>query len=79
MEAKRPTRHPHDGLDQAKEYARVRGQRGRLHVPFVYSTNGHQWVEYDATTGLTTAPAPMADFPTPNELGCAGRRLAAWT
>ena len=37
-------------------------------MPFVYSTNGHQWVEFDATTGLTTAPAPMADFPSPNEL-----------
>jgi hypothetical protein len=34
----------------------------------VYSTNGHQWVEFDTTSGLTTTPAPMADFPSPNEL-----------
>ena len=69
MEAKRADAAPTRGLDQAKEYARAYAtSAARLHVPFVYSTNGHQWVEYDATTSLTSAPAPMADFPSPNEL-----------
>jgi len=69
VEAKRADAAPTRGLDQAKEYAREYARSAaRLHVPFVYSTNGHQWVEFDATTGLTTAAAPMADFPSPNEL-----------
>jgi type I restriction enzyme R subunit len=69
VEAKRADAAPTRGLDQAKEYAREYAQNAaRLHVPFVYATNGHLWVEYDATTGLTTAPAPMADFPSPNDL-----------
>jgi len=69
VEAKRADAAPTRGLDQAKEYAREYARSAaRLHVPFVFSTNGHQWVEFDATTGLTTAPAPMADFPSPNEL-----------
>lgn len=69
VEAKRADAAPTRGLDQAKEYARAYAtSAARLHVPFVYSTNGHQWVEHDATTSLTSAPAPMADFPSPNEL-----------
>jgi type I restriction enzyme R subunit len=69
VEAKRADAAPTRGLDQAKEYAREYARSAaRLHVPFVFSTNGHQWVEFDATTGLTTAPAPMTEFPSPNEL-----------
>ncbi len=69
VEAKRADAAAARGLDQAKEYAREYARSAaRLHVPFVYSTNGHLWVEFDATTGLTTAAAPMADFPSPNEL-----------
>ena len=52
------------GLQQAKFYASVK----RLNVPFVYSSNGHQFVEYDSFTGLTHAPRPIADFPSPAEL-----------
>ena len=52
------------GLQQAKLYASVK----RLNVPFVYSSNGHQFVEYDSFTGLTHAPRPIAEFPSPEEL-----------
>jgi type I restriction enzyme R subunit len=52
------------GLQQGKLYAATK----RLNVPFVYSTNGHEFVEYDNFTGLTHAPRPMSDFPTPEEL-----------
>ena len=69
VEAKAADAAPTKGLDQAKEYAREYARSAaRLHVPFVYATTGHQWVEFDATTGLTTAPALVADFPSPNEL-----------
>ena len=52
------------GLQQAKLYASVK----RLNVPFVYSSNGHQFVEYDSFTGLTHAPRPISEFPSPEEL-----------
>src|SRR3989442_12542511 len=38
------------GLEQAKSYAACR----RLNVLFAFSSNGHQFVEYAKTTGLTT-------------------------
>lgn len=59
VEAKRQKLPPTQGIEQVKEYAR------RHSVKFVYSTNGHQFVEYDVTTGKTTDPLPMDDFPTP--------------
>ena len=49
---------------QAKAYASSK----RLHVPFVYSSNGHQFVEFDSSTGLTGNPMPMGSFPTPADL-----------
>ncbi|MCX7732734.1 MAG: DEAD/DEAH box helicase family protein [candidate division WOR-3 bacterium] len=62
LEAKRSSEPPDKGLEQAKSYARLNN------VPFIYSTNGYQFVEYDSFTGLTSAPRLMADFPTPAEL-----------
>ncbi|MDT3736861.1 MAG: DEAD/DEAH box helicase family protein [Denitratisoma sp.] len=62
IEAKKEKLPPTQGLEQVKEYAR------RHAVKFVYSTNGHLFVEYDTTTGKTTDPRPMAEFPTPAEL-----------
>lgn len=42
---------------------------GRLHfVPFVFSTNGHQFVEYAEDTGRITRPRPLEEIPTPEEL-----------
>ncbi|MBM4080735.1 MAG: restriction endonuclease subunit R, partial [Planctomycetes bacterium] len=40
----------------------------RLNVPFVYSSNGHLFVEFDRFTGLTSQPRPMSEFPTPADL-----------
>ena len=52
------------GLQQAKVY----GSSKRFNVPFVFSSNGHEFVEYDNFTGLTYAPRPLADFPAPDDL-----------
>lgn len=64
MEAKHEGLPPGHGLQQGKGY-RV----GHLHhVPFVFSSNGHQFVEYDEHTGIVSDPRPMSEFPTPEEL-----------
>jgi type I restriction enzyme R subunit len=60
---KKDTLAPDHGLDQAKAYARAK----RLNVPFVFSTNGHLYVEYDTTTGMTSRPIPIDLFPKPDE------------
>ena len=64
IEAKSETYPPTHGLEQAKMYA----ASGRLNVPFVYSSNGHEFVEFDANTGKTSRPRPMSEFPTPEDL-----------
>ncbi len=64
IEAKREGLPPTRGLEQVKVYAESK----RLNVPFVFSTNGHLFVEFDKFTGLTSAPRPIAEFPTPTEL-----------
>jgi len=53
------------GLEQGKGYA---GPAKRFHLPFVFATNGHLFVEYDRFTGLTSAARPMAEFPGPDAL-----------
>ncbi len=62
IEAKRSDEPPDKGLEQAKKYARLNN------VPFVYSSNGYLFVEYDRFTGKTRGPLPLRDFPTPAEL-----------
>ena len=64
IEAKKDTLPPTHGLDQGKAYARAK----RMNVPFVFSSNGHQFVEYDRTTGVTGEARPMAEFPGPDAL-----------
>ena len=64
IEAKAEELPPGHGLEQGKAYADSR----RLNVPFVFSSNGHLFVEYDRFTGLTSAPRLLAEFPTPEEL-----------
>jgi len=65
LEAKREDMAPGYGLEQAKQYAAA---CKRLDVRFVFSTNGHLFVEYDSFTGMTSSPRPMAQFPTPAAL-----------
>lgn len=64
IEAKKESLPPGHGLEQAKLYAQCK----RLNVRFVYSSNGHQFLEYDSFTGLTAKPRPIAEFPSPDEL-----------
>jgi type I restriction enzyme R subunit len=64
IEAKAEGYAPAHGLEQAKLYADAK----RLNVPFVFATNGHQFVEYDALTKLTSDKRLMSAFPTPAEL-----------
>jgi type I restriction enzyme R subunit len=64
IEAKAENLPPGHGLEQAKLYATSK----RLNVPFVFSSNGHLFVEYDTFTGKTSQPKPLTDFPTPDEL-----------
>ncbi|MCD4830092.1 MAG: DEAD/DEAH box helicase family protein [Candidatus Cloacimonetes bacterium] len=64
IEAKKESLPPGHGLDQAKGYAHCK----RLNIRFVFSSNGHLFVEYDNFTGITSAPRPLTEFPTPAEL-----------
>jgi type I restriction enzyme R subunit len=64
IEAKAEHLPPGHGLEQAKLYAESK----RQNVPFVIATNGHLFVRYDQKRKKTTAPCPLAEFPTPSEL-----------
>lgn len=64
IEAKAENLPPTHGLEQAKLYAACK----RLNVPFVYSSNGHLFVEFDRLTGKTSSPTPLAEFPSPADL-----------
>lgn len=64
IEAKAERVPPTHGLEQVKLYTQCK----RFNVPFVYSTNGHLFVEFDQSTGQTTPPRPMDQFPTHDEL-----------
>jgi type I restriction enzyme R subunit len=64
IEAKKEGLPPGHGLEQAKAYASCQ----RLNVKFVFSSNGHLFVEFDAFTGMTSHPRPLSEFPPPEEL-----------
>jgi type I restriction enzyme R subunit len=64
IEAKAESLPPTHGLEQAKAY----GACKRLNVKFVYSSNGHLFVEYDNVTGKTSKPRPLTEFPSPADL-----------
>jgi len=59
LEAKSAYKKPGDGLQQAKDYAKI------LDLKFAYSTNGHRIIEYDDITHLERE---IERFPTPDEL-----------
>ena len=58
LEAKAAYNKPGDGLQQAKDYAKI------LDLKFVYSTNGHRIIEYD---DITHIEKEIDKFPTPSE------------
>lgn len=64
IEAKAENLPPGHGLEQGKLY----GSCKRMNVPFVFSSNGHLFIEFDSFTGKTTAPKSLAEFPSPAEL-----------
>jgi type I restriction enzyme R subunit len=64
IEAKAEHLPPMHGLEQGKLYAACK----RLNVGFVFSSNGHLFVEFDRFTGLTSAARPISEFPSPEEL-----------
>ena len=64
LEAKKDTLPPGHGLDQAKGYLRA----SQHHVQFVFSSNGYLFVEFDRSTGMTTSPRPLSEFPSPDAL-----------
>lgn len=59
LEAKAAYKKPGDGLQQAKDYAKI------LDLRFAYATNGHRIIEYDDITHLERE---IDKFPTPDEL-----------
>lgn len=64
IEAKQESLQPNHGLEQAKLYAKSK----RLNVPYVFSSNGHLFVEFDRNSGITSAYQLINDFPSPDEL-----------
>lgn len=64
IEAKAEHLPPGHGLEQGKGYTAGK----RLNVPFVFSSNGYLFVEFDNFTGLTSDPRPLTVFPTVDEL-----------
>lgn len=66
IEAKKESATAHHGLEQGKGYAERLSKR--YHIQFVYSSNGHLFVEYDRHTGLTSDPRPLSEFPTSDDL-----------
>jgi type I restriction enzyme R subunit len=62
LEAKKEDEYATLGIEQAKEYAK------RLNVPFVFSTNGHMFVEYDSFSEKVSEELPISMFPTPDLL-----------
>jgi type I restriction enzyme, R subunit len=64
IEAKAEHLPPTHGLEQAKIYAISK----RFNVPFVFSSNGYLFVEFDRFTEVSSAPRPVSEFPMPSEL-----------
>lgn len=65
IEAKAETKDPAAGLQQGIDYSTM---SRRFNVPFVFSTNGHAFVEYDHFSGQVSQVRPMEEFPSPESL-----------
>jgi len=65
IEAKAEAKDPAEGLQQGIDYAMA---SKRFNVPFVFATNGHAFIEYDAFHQQTSPVKPMDAFPTPEAL-----------
>lgn len=65
LEAKREGLDPGRGIEQVKRYGNL---AKRHNVRFVYSTNGHRFLEHDRANGTTSDLMSMSEFPTPAEL-----------
>jgi type I restriction enzyme R subunit len=64
IEAKAEDKSPAAGLMQGQRD----GECDRLNVKFIFSTNGHQFVEYDKFTGVISRFKSMSGFPTHDDL-----------
>jgi len=62
LEAKRENELPGLGIQQAQAY------RQRFNVPFVFSSNGHLFSQWDEQSGLVVDHLPLEQFPTPADL-----------
>jgi type I restriction enzyme R subunit len=62
LEAKKETELPALGIQQAQDY------RQRFNVPFVFSSNGYLYSQWDEFTGQVIDHLPLENFPTPAEL-----------
>lgn len=59
LEAKKEADDPLKGMQQARGYA----DTSRFDVKYVFSTNGHQYGEYDRVSGLINGPFLFGEFP----------------
>ncbi|MEO8682719.1 MAG: DEAD/DEAH box helicase family protein, partial [Vicinamibacterales bacterium] len=75
IEAKKDTLPPGHGLDQGKGYLRA----SQHNVQFVFSSNGHLFVEFDRSTGMTSPPRPISQFPTPADLRARYERIMGFS
>ena len=75
LEAKKDTLPPGHGLDQVKGYLRAT----QHNVQFVFSSNGYLFVEFDRSTGMTTAPRPISEFPSPADLRARYEKLMGFS
>jgi type I restriction enzyme R subunit len=62
LEAKKEDELPGLGIQQAQVY------RQRFNVPFVFSSNGYLYSEWNELTGQVVDNLPIKQFPTPSEL-----------
>lgn len=65
VEAKDEGTNPGRGVEQVKRYAKL---SKRHHIRFVFSTNGHRFIQHDRDLNFTSPPKPMAEFPMPEDL-----------